>query len=101
MTDHGPTPARSLRQRWAAGEETLGAWLTLANTHSAGAVATMGFAFVCVDTQHGLIDHAAAMGMAQAIDLAGATRSPGCRGTSPGSSVGHSTPVSTVSSCPW
>ena len=71
MNDHGRTPARSLRQRWAAGEETLGAWLTLANTHSAEAIASMGFAFVCVDTQHGLIDHAAAMGMAQAIDLAG------------------------------
>ena len=71
MSSHERTPATSLRERWGAGEETLGAWLTLANTHSAEAVASMGFAYVCVDTQHGLIDHAAAMGMAQAIDLAG------------------------------
>jgi len=71
MNSHERTPATSLRERWGAGEETLGAWLTLANTHSAEAVASMGFAYVCVDTQHGLIDHAAAMGMAQAIDLAG------------------------------
>lgn len=71
MTTDERTPAMSLRQRWADGQETLGAWLTLANTHSAEAVASMGFAYVCVDTQHGLIDHAAAMGMAQAIDLAG------------------------------
>ena len=48
MTDHGPTPARSLRQRWVAGEETLGAWLTLANTHSAEAVATICIAVASI-----------------------------------------------------
>ena len=73
MTTDERTPAMSLRQRWADGQETLGAWLTLANTHSAEAVASMGFAYVCVDTQHGAVDYQVTVELIRAIEHAGST----------------------------
>jgi 4-hydroxy-2-oxoheptanedioate aldolase len=41
--------------KWRAGEQTIGGWLQLANTHSAEVMARAGFDWLVVDLQHGLI----------------------------------------------
>jgi len=43
--------------KWRAGEQTIGAWLSLANTHTAEMMANAGFDWLCVDLQHGLLDY--------------------------------------------
>lgn len=47
---------RSLRERWAAGETTVGAWLTYREPLLAEIAATSGYDYVCIDLQHGLMD---------------------------------------------
>lgn len=42
---------------WREGGRTVGCWLSLANTYSAEALAGLGFDWVCVDLQHGLLDY--------------------------------------------
>jgi 4-hydroxy-2-oxoheptanedioate aldolase len=42
--------------KWRAGIQTIGGWLSLANTHSAESLAHAGFDWIVVDMQHGLID---------------------------------------------
>lgn len=43
--------------KWRAGTQTIGVWLSLANTHSAELLANAGFDWAVVDCQHGLIDY--------------------------------------------
>lgn len=43
--------------KWRAGQQTVGGWLSLANTHTAEMMANAGFDWLCVDLQHGLIDY--------------------------------------------
>jgi 4-hydroxy-2-oxoheptanedioate aldolase len=43
--------------KWRRGEQTIGGWLSLANTHTAEAMANAGFDWLCIDMQHGLIDY--------------------------------------------
>jgi 4-hydroxy-2-oxoheptanedioate aldolase len=61
----------SLPARWAAGEATLGAWLTLPSPVTAEAVARIGFDYVCTDTQHGAVDYQDAVSTVQAVVLGG------------------------------
>ena len=63
----------TLREQWAAGKVTFGAWLTLAAEASAETAARLGFDFVCVDNQHGVADYHATVGLVQAIALGGST----------------------------
>jgi 4-hydroxy-2-oxoheptanedioate aldolase len=42
---------------WRAGGQTIGGWLSLANTHCAELMANAGFDWLCVDLQHGLLDY--------------------------------------------
>ena len=63
----------TLRQRWDAGEETLGVWLSSPSSVVAETAATVDFDFACIDMQHGANDYQAAVGMIQAILLAGGT----------------------------
>lgn len=63
----------SLRETWAAGGETLGLWLSVPSFVSAEISARAGFDYVCVDTQHGVVDYQQSAQMIQAIDLVGAT----------------------------
>lgn len=58
---------------WRKGEQTLGCWLSLANTYSAEAVAQLGFDWVCVDLQHGMIDYPDLAHMLPAISNSRAT----------------------------
>jgi 4-hydroxy-2-oxoheptanedioate aldolase len=62
---------QTLRDRWAAGDVTVGAWLTVPSPVTAEAAARVGFDYVCVDTQHGATDYQLAVYMIQAIILGG------------------------------
>jgi len=63
----------TLREKWAAGDETLGLWLGVPSFVSAELTARQPVDYVCVDTQHGVIDYQAAASMIQAIELSGGT----------------------------
>jgi 4-hydroxy-2-oxoheptanedioate aldolase len=63
----------SMRDRWAAGDETLGFWLSVPGLMGAEIAARQPVDYVCIDTQHGAIDYQISVSMIQAIDLAGGT----------------------------
>lgn len=63
----------SLREKWSAGGETLGIWLSIPGFVGAEIAARQPVDYVCVDTQHGVIDYLASASMIQAIELAGGT----------------------------
>jgi 4-hydroxy-2-oxoheptanedioate aldolase len=63
----------TLRERWASGHSTLGAWLAIPSVVAAESTAHAGFDYVCADMQHGAIDYADAVGLFQAVLLAGST----------------------------
>jgi 4-hydroxy-2-oxoheptanedioate aldolase len=70
MTD---TPARPVRDAWAAGRAARNAWLTIPDAHLAEMVAARGTTeAVTVDLQHGLFDHSTAVHAIRAIALHGA-----------------------------
>lgn len=58
---------------WQRGEQTVGCWLSLANTYSAEAISKLGFDWVCVDLQHGMIDYPDLANMLPAISNSDAT----------------------------
>ena len=62
----------SLR-KWQANEQTIGCWLSMANTYSAEAISKLGFDWVCVDLQHGIIDYTDLANMLPAISNSDAT----------------------------
>jgi len=43
--------------KWREGQQTIGGWLSLANTHTAELMANAGFDWLCIDMQHGLLDY--------------------------------------------
>lgn len=51
----------------------MGCWLSLANAYSAEALANLGFDWVCVDLQHGLLDYADLTTLLPAISTSAAT----------------------------
>jgi 4-hydroxy-2-oxoheptanedioate aldolase len=57
----------ALKTKWAAGEAALGAWLAMPSTISAELMARLGFDWLTIDLQHGLIDFARMIEMLQAI----------------------------------
>ena len=57
----------TMKRKWRDGEVTFGAWLSIANSFSAEAMAHQGFDWLCIDLQHGAIDYQAALAMLQAI----------------------------------
>lgn len=59
--------ANTVKQMWREGKVTLGGWLSLPNTYSAEVMAHQGFDWLCIDTQHGMIDYSTAVLMLQAI----------------------------------
>jgi 4-hydroxy-2-oxoheptanedioate aldolase len=63
----------TLREKWAAGGETLGLWLSVPSFVTAEIAAREPVDYVCIDTQHGVIDYPAAASMLQAIELTGGT----------------------------
>lgn len=63
----------SLRGTWTAGRETLGLWLSTPSSVIAESAARQPVDYVCVDTQHGVIDYQSSVSMIQAIELSGGT----------------------------
>ena len=59
--------ANALKRKWAAGEAALGAWLAMPSTISAEMMARLGFDWLTIDLQHGLIDFNRMIEMLQAI----------------------------------
>ena len=59
--------------KWRANEQTIGCWLSMANTYSAEAISKLGFDWVCVDLQHGIIDYTDLANMLPAISNSDAT----------------------------
>jgi 4-hydroxy-2-oxoheptanedioate aldolase len=62
---------QTLREQWANGSLTFGVWLTIPSTISAEAAARNNFDYVCLDTQHGVIDYQTSVAMAQAVLVGG------------------------------
>ncbi len=62
-----------LKEAWRAGQPTLGGWATLASPLAAEMLSRAGFAYVCIDNQHGINDYAGTVGLLQAIDCGDAT----------------------------
>ena len=42
---------------WRAGEGTVGGWLSIGNAYTAETMASLGFDWLCVDLQHGLLSY--------------------------------------------
>src|SRR5262245_11137354 len=63
----------SLREKWAAGQETLGLWLSVPSFLTAEITGRQPVDYVCVDTQHGVIDYQTSASMIQAVELSGGT----------------------------
>ncbi len=63
----------SLREQWAAGDETLGLWLSMSSFVNAEIAARQPVDYVCIDNQHGVNDYLGTASMLQAIELAGGT----------------------------
>ncbi|MDP2328912.1 MAG: aldolase/citrate lyase family protein [Dehalococcoidia bacterium] len=59
-------PNTTLRA-WRAGKQTIGAWLASPDAHATEVMANVGFDWLCVDMQHGLIDYSDAQHMLRAI----------------------------------
>ena len=52
---------------WRRDEQTIGCWLSLANAYSAESISHLGFDWVCIDLQHGIIDYTDLTSMLPAI----------------------------------
>ncbi len=52
---------------WRSGQQTIGGWLLLSNTHTAEIMANLGFDWLCIDLQHGLLDYKDLTAMLPAI----------------------------------
>ena len=57
----------ALKRLWAGDKPALGGWLTNPSSASAEVFAQAGFDWICVDTQHGLIDYQMSVDMLRAI----------------------------------
>ncbi|HUS82625.1 MAG TPA: aldolase/citrate lyase family protein [Dehalococcoidia bacterium] len=56
-----------LRQLWKEDRPALGCWLSIPDSFSAEVIAHLGFDWLCIDMQHGLVDYQRALTMLQAI----------------------------------
>lgn len=65
------THARSLQERWADGESTLGAWCMMPGALGVESVGSLGFDWVLIDMQHGCMGFEGALEMIRAADLHG------------------------------
>jgi len=63
--------ANPLISAWQAGRTTFGVWCTMPGSVPAEFIARQGLDYVCVDYQHGLIDHSTGIPMMQAIEAGG------------------------------
>lgn len=59
----------TLKERWKAGEVTLGAWSMLPCASAMELAARTGFDFICIDNQHGLTGYESLLSLVRTIDL--------------------------------
>ena len=71
IADDGRGGRVSLRELWDSGRPTIGGWCSIPSAFSAEVLACAGFEWICIDTQHGLIDYEQMVGMLQALDARG------------------------------
>lgn len=64
-------PRPNLRELWRNGATTLGLWAQLPSSSAAQTLAQTGVDYVCVDNQHGLVDHTDTVPMIQGITAGG------------------------------
>ncbi len=57
----------TVKQKWREGKVAIGGWLSIPSTYTAEAMAHQGFDWLCIDTQHGILDYSSAVPMLQAI----------------------------------
>ena len=57
----------TVKTKWLAGEPTVGGWLSLDSPLSAEQMARVGFDWLCLDMQHGVIDFKAVTHLLPAI----------------------------------
>jgi 4-hydroxy-2-oxoheptanedioate aldolase len=58
---------------WREGKSTIGGWLSIGNPYTAETMANLGFDWLCIDLQHGLIDYADLTQMLPAISTTDTT----------------------------
>ncbi len=63
-----------LKEHWQQGRPTFGAWLSIPDPFAAEVMSRLGFDWLCIDMQHGLIDYQRAVAMLQG--LKGGTATP-------------------------
>src|SRR3990172_9009660 len=56
-----------MKRQWRDGKASIGAWLSIPSTYTAEVMAHQGFDWLCIDTQHGMMDYSMAVLMLQAI----------------------------------
>jgi 4-hydroxy-2-oxoheptanedioate aldolase len=56
-----------LRRLWQEDKVTYGCWLSIPSSFSAEVMAHQGYHWICIDTQHGVIDYQTSLEMLQAI----------------------------------
>lgn len=71
MTREKRAVTSSLKQRWAAGETTLGAWCMMPGALGVEVVGGLGFDWVLIDMQHGCMGYEGALEMIRAADVFG------------------------------
>jgi 4-hydroxy-2-oxoheptanedioate aldolase len=59
---------KSLKERWRAGEVTLGAWCVMPGAMGAEVLARQGFDWIMIDMQHGCLEYGDALAMIRAVD---------------------------------
>lgn len=59
----------ALRDIWASGRPTIGAWCSIGNSFSAEVIGRAGFDWACIDLQHGLVSANDLLPMIQALSL--------------------------------
>jgi 4-hydroxy-2-oxoheptanedioate aldolase len=65
--------ARSLTERWAAGETTFGVWGTIDSSFTAELIAAERPDFFCCDQQHGVLDYQRMVTILQGVRASGST----------------------------
>src|SRR5688572_27386686 len=56
-----------VKEKWRNGQPAIGGWLSIPSTTTAEIMAQQGFDWLCIDTQHGLIDYTTALPMLTAV----------------------------------
>ncbi len=62
-----------VKEKWRKGQPAIGGWCSIPATTTAEVMAQQGFDWLCIDTQHGLIDYTTALPMLTAISTSPTT----------------------------